>query len=925
VRRLHVVLALLVIGIGLAGCNRQVQYNRRHGAVSRQELMAQYPWLEQTFDSWALNVDLTDNPPGCAELAAYPVGNGYCFGFEGSRYPLNALSNLVGPDYQRAGPLWQATPLLRLRGRPVLFTRQRVAWVKQAPIVTTSSSTAEGLRLETFDLAVPNAPCIVRVFVVSNEGKRTQGPIELGMVFNLSATDLDGEALLTAGSRRLRVGVLQGKTSFARELSPAPLPDSIPRDARLSVAAAGGGVVCPLGSLRPGACVAKVAYLLFSRSEQDELKSLSVLQEKGRDPFALLEDCRRAWLKEFGNTVQVVCPDERIPSLLEIQKRIIASQQAIAGGFSPMDKYSHLWVRDSNGPIRFMLAIGAHERVRKALEYHYRGCAQQGKIGNNMPLNLKLSRPPAEYDWSRVPVERAEVPSFVVLQRYWYLQHSGDTDLVDEQLGMLRRCIAGQQVDERGRLPFHGDETYRFPGYNLFNAGYEMPDYVSLETSSADSAFEYCAAARALHRMEQACGRADQLSSPAERVARTLEKHYWQPDKGFYAPAMSDFSFQVHRYPFAPINMRPIWIGYGSPDDERQQQNVINSLAYLWNEDGTARTTPSCGYYVTMTPGYVLYNLAAIGHPAAEKALEGVLLAAEASGGYAEMNQPDNKPSDRVWGEHRIRPWEGGINCQAILYYLTGFEPDAPAMEVSLRPQMPAAWEHMRIENLRVGDCRLSLEIKDGIYTVRRADDGVEGTLKVNLTVPLAGKVKRLLGNWKQYGGRQARQFERYGRHWLRVEGIKLPPEAEVQVGLEYAGMYAPPEPVIPAKARFVYGPCHVPEGVDTIVLTWSKETAAGYEKELGNKVLVLDTKIAWPAEYLRSALFRDDGTRRVRVLITDLSRYPGAFKTVAFWSEGPGKKVLDEFTAAGGIVREHPNPQPLPPIYSGQVAQQLR
>jgi len=927
--RLWFWVVIIIVLPGVAGCGGDARYNRRNAAISREELLDRYPWLAATFEDWTLEADLNSNPPGYAGLAAYPVGNGRCFGFEGTQYPLNALSNLIGPDYQKSGALWASTPVVYVGGKPVLFTRQRVAWVKAAPVVTTSLSTEEGLRLESFDFASPDHPCIVRVLVISNKGSKKLRSVALGITFNLAASDLNGDAALGTPQRQLRAGIVGSRTQFNPELSLPELPAAVPRDARPAAAETGSGFVCPLGSLKAGQSVAKVAYLIFSDSEQAGHQVVEGLEVS--DAFAELERCRQAWADEFGDTVQVTCPDSRVSSMLEVQKRIIASQQASAGGFSPMDKYTYCWVRDSNGPIRYMLALGAHERVRKALDYHYRGSAQQGKIGNNLPLNLNSPEPSADYDWSEVPVEPAEVPSFVVLQRYWYMQHSGDVHTIGQQMGMLRRCIEGQEVDERGRLPFHADETYRFPGYSLFNAGHDVPDYVSLEAQSADSGFEYCAADKAIQRMVLTCAWADGIfvkpgpDPKARRAKRALEDSYWHPDKGFYAPAMSDFSNQVHRYPFAPINMRPIWIGYGDPADKHQQQNVLNSLKYLWKENGTVTTTPSCGYYVTMTPGYVLYNLAAIGHPAAEKALEGVLTAAEASGGYAEMNTPEDRPSDTVWGKHRIRPWEGGINAEAMLYYLTGFEPYAPNMRVSLCPQMPLDWDEMRVENLRVGNCRLSLEIKDGIYTLTRADDGVEGPLIVNLTVRVAGKLKRLLGNWRECGGRQTGQSERYGLHWLTVERIKLWPASEVQVALEYSGTYAPPEPVLPVAESFTYGPCQVPGGVDTVVLTWSKETAKEYERELGNRVLVLDTKLAWPAEYLRSALLRDDGSARVKHLITDLTRYAGAFKTVAFWSDGAGGQVIEEFIGAGGTVAEHPSPRELPAVHTGQVAQQIR
>jgi len=382
-------------------------------------------------------------------------------------------------------------------------------------------------------------------------------------------------------------------------------------------------------------------------------------------------------------------------------------------------------------------------------------------------------------------------------------------------------------------------------------------------------------------------------------------------DDGFYAPAMSDFSSQVHRYPFAPINMRPLWIGYAEAD-QRQGSNVLNALKYLWKQEGTITLTPSFGYYVPMTVGYVLYNLAEIGHPTAEMALQGVLRAAEASGGYAEMNEPNDRPSDEVWGQNRVRPWEGGINAQAILHYLTGLKADAPQAKVSLRPWMPQSWEWLKVSNLRVGDFRLRLEVDRQRCVVTRDDDS-DKVLTLDLTVPLYGKLSRLAGNWQEHSGRQAASFSRYGQHWVRIDHIELGPHETVSVLPEYARELPMPETTLPEAMPFEYGPPEISGSAQVLLLTWSKETAEEYRNEYGSPLATLDTKIAFPPEFLRAALVRADGSRRVDTVILDVSEYSGAFKRPGFWQDGPGGKILAEFKEAGGevlkpkIVRQMP------------------
>ena len=119
-----------------------------------------------------------------------------------------------------------------------------------------------------------------------------------------------------------------------------------------------------------------------------------------------------------------------------------------------MDRYSYCWIRDSNGPVRYLLACGDYDAVRRYLDYQFRGYAQQGKVNNNLPLALKLPESAPQVDWTRAPVPGAEIASFMILQRYWYWRHTADDDLLRAQWPMLRRCLLGQKVDARGTLPF---------------------------------------------------------------------------------------------------------------------------------------------------------------------------------------------------------------------------------------------------------------------------------------------------------------------------------------------------------------------------------------------------------------------------------------------------------------------------------------
>ncbi len=867
--------ALLILSI--AGCS-PARYNRAHEAPQASELIHAHPWLTEYFEHWQQEVDLTGEQwPGYSDLAVFPIGNGQVFAYEGVTYPLGTLTNVIGPTYQKGSFLGDIVPLVYLGKEVVAWSTQRVRWVKPGGIVNTESLNGNGLRLTTYDFAPPQLPILCRIMIVSNEGQQAQRGVALALAFGATGGEpTDNGIRLRRGDHVMEGGFLGSRTRIERGHPHIPLPDNLDNRVRPGPMNENAPVLfCELGTLQPGESFAKLAYFVISEADDQQDDLFALVRERG---FALVDDNYEYWRCCNERTVTVETPDQpEVGELLTISKYLCAVQQAQAGGYSPMDGYTYTWIRDSNGPVRYLSAAGDFASVRRHLEYHFRGCAVAGKIGNNLPLDLDVEQVP-DIDWSQVPVEPAESSSFVILQHYWYYRQSGDMQPIRRHWPMLRRCLLGQAIDERGLLPFHGDETYRFPGYRYFDAGREVELYVNLETRSADSAFEYVAAAEALAEMAEELGKAEEAADyrrRAEKVRQATERYYWQEDRGYYAPAMSDLSDQVQPSPFAPINLRPLWIGY-APDTARQRQNVLGALKYLWREEGTLKTTPEFEPYVTMIPGYTLYALASIGHPAAEVGLSGVLAAAEKSGGFAEMNEADNRPSDEIWGQHRIRPWEGGINAEAVLHYLTGMEVDAASGRVFLRPQMPRAWHEMTISNLPVGEARLRLEVDGDEATVTREDDTDAQVLLARR--PLKTAMSNLL--------------------------ISLEPGEKAKIPL---GTAASDAKAALTTRSFNWGPPRMPAGTKTLVLTWSPQSAAERRQEFGSGTVVIDTKLPWPAQFLREALVRADGRRRVDTLVIDTDYFPGAFKREEFWKDGPGAKVVAEFKRAGGRVVEPP------------------
>ncbi len=916
-RRIRATLAIISVTL-IAGCGSGRQ-NRDELSWTWDEVLAQAAWVEDTWDAWRQEIDLGGEPPTYSDLGAYPMGNGRVFAVTGLSVPLGTIGDTLGPTYQKvSGLMGSVMPAVLIDGRPELARRQSMAWIAPGGLVHTRWD-GERVRVDIVQTVPPEIDAVVSLIIVSNNTEQALGNVALALQSSLPADRaIGGDLLQVRGDTRVRMGFAGARTRVVGQSAVPALPEGLseqimplgPTTTQLGDQRA---VICPLGRIEPGESVGKLARVSFADDQVTEEQIIAAIEQEG---LGVLTAGREWWREWAEGVVQVEGAGEEIDEFLAISAYLCRVQQAEAGGFSPMHRYTYRWIRDANGPDLYLLDAGAHEAVARDLHYHFAVCARQQAIGNNMPLNVNLPDEVAAIHWDEVESPKAEIASFVILQNAWYWRHTGETAQLEERWGYLRRALAGQEIDDQGRLPFHGDETYRFPGYQLHSADPELcPDYVHLQLCSADSAFEYVAAAEAMAAMAEAIGRdeaeIDEYRATARRVREATERHYWQRDRGYYAPAMSALSGERYRPPFANINLRPLWIGYAEPDDRQQVENVLNALSWLYRpETGTTKLTPECGYYVGMTPGYVLSALAAIDHPAAEAALVGLLSAAEPSGGFAEMNRPDDTPSRDVWGMHRVRPWEGGINARAVLHYLTGFEPDAPNRRVRLAPHLPQSSMGMTVSNLRVAEARLRLAVSREVSQTRYVVECVEAAepLEIELIASAPGARMSALDRddapgdtWRERGGSTRALGARFGRAHLLVSGVTLEAGQALEITVEASG-WAEPEALAVAVEPFDWGEADVPRNA-TVLLTWSEEVAEAVRAAEDSDVTVLDTRVAWPASYLRSALLTDGGEARARKLILDVAGWPGAFKPDGFWTDGAGAQIVAEFAAAGGEV----------------------
>lgn len=654
-------------------------------------LLVEHPWL---LDANSCCLTWTADTLRPDEAGVWAVGNGYIFAHAGLALPFNRLMGITGPTYQTdghhrvEGAFGDAWFELRSQAGALLWPRQQIWRPRQSGVLVTRAHDGT-TALVTVDFAPPGMPVLVRI--VEIWGARSM-PDQTVLVLRLPAgVPLNGAGLLEAEHRPGQVlvaGPLDGRAAARR-----------------------GALTISIGDQRARENVVRFAIVLAAGEDTDaaaaHLRSVQL-------PIRRLEETRAFWQSWLAGTETPPLWAQRLPGptsdvalvrdLIEMTKVNLKMQQALpGGGVSPMVHFKGTWARDNNGAIRAFLAIGAKAEARALLEYYYAASVALGEIPNRAPLDLDVAGVDEPGDWSRIPVPHAEVPSFIVLQHRWWLEAGGDADLVRRHWAYLRRCATGQRLSPEGLLPFHGDETYLHGAlYAIFPERCGWPNDLIAEDGrrdytpwSLEATAAYVVAQEAMGWMSERIGRPEERAGylvEAVRVRRTVERRFWLERHGWYAPALYPLSGAPHEPPFAPVNLALLWLGYGHPAALRARANVSATISQI----GFTAVAPRCEYNVGMTPGYLLWNLLATRSELAPFALATLVAMASVAGEWAEVYGPHGRPHggyDQA-NPNRLRPWEGGINLDAIYRYYRNRRPQDEPEE--RRPGSPERRQRAR-------------------------------------------------------------------------------------------------------------------------------------------------------------------------------------------------------------------------------------
>ena len=410
------------------------------------------------------------------------------------------------------------------------------------------------------------------------------------------------------------------------------------------------------------------------------------------------------WQEQAAERVEFAGDNNRFIELLGNNAILQTCVERVTGGYVVIDDYTGSWLRDHNGSHLYELDLGHHNNVRRSMDRYYGLDVSGRSLYSVYASDSEPQNPlPSEPDWENVEgFITGDVPNFRTLWYWWYFKHTGDLDFVAERFNYIKGAFMRQKLHERGWLAeYCFDETYGIGPVGPMRRGL-----------SADNSFIALSAARKLAYFAKLLGRddAEYLHDYAEAIHAAIENRFWLEDEGYYAMRVTPEGV-LDTTPLSIGLLRPIWSGAAAADDDRAVRSALYAYQHLYHENGFLRLIPSHDQTVTMAIGYLLSVFKKIAHPDMGCVLNDMLKWADPSGTFGEYL---DEREDGPWQcyehlAHRNRMWESGINADAVLYALTGFDPFTFEHRVSFAPYLPKDWQHFNARNFRVGMSTISL------------------------------------------------------------------------------------------------------------------------------------------------------------------------------------------------------------------------
>lgn len=399
------------------------------------------------------------------------------------------------------------------------------------------------------------------------------------------------------------------------------------------------------------------------------------------DPETVQKQYADLWKKKLKKGISV---PEDLKDIVENIAVMILCQQSEQG--STFSGYLHRmgYIRDQYGAYRGLLKMGYIQEARKILEFDYHIFRKYGEIHTAQTLGVDGFFHIHEND-------QVELTGYLILEAFDYLETTGDNSFIGEIYPMLEWAWRMQvQNLSNGMLPFNGDETYIAGGLIPRSAIYH---------GSCETTMQFIVAGKKLAGWirENLSLSTEEMEKLIQNAADSFEKNFIQNGKLYannpgwkHQRDWPDFRHGIcercgrftdtrkngsgrylcyqcfsspmekvppTRYLLPSVSLNGAYIGMDLPIIYRLADQIADEFLKTGKINSSDVSPLSVGYEF----GLLLYALAKSKNPKADALEKKILSILDGEG---------------TWGEYyagtrcvsaRCRPWECGINIEAIL------------------------------------------------------------------------------------------------------------------------------------------------------------------------------------------------------------------------------------------------------------------
>ncbi|RKX47289.1 MAG: hypothetical protein DRP64_01475 [Verrucomicrobia bacterium] len=412
-------------------------------------------------------------------------------------------------------------------------------------------------------------------------------------------------------------------------------------------------------------------------------------------PEGFLTRTRAFWKNFTKRRESLVVPTAGLEAIADGVATLIKAQQSEDGGVMAGHYYPLAYVRDQYGVAKGMLALGMVDEARMALEFRREKFKRFGNLQNAESMGGDFARHIHEND-------EVEQTGYIILQARDYFNQTQDNEFIKTLFPMLEWCWNSQLKHlAGGSLAFNGDETYVagrfFPRSGLLHG-------------SADSTLVFIESGKWLSgwAAENGLWEKNYVARQMEIIADTQKawrRLFFDGDKvyanapereGFIDPPrfrhgvceshcdwfgwtertgngryQCPLCFSKQKLPSEipgrmevnSVSLLPTFIGSDILSREELTAVVEHILGQAC-ENGHIPTIPGGQGCVGYDPGFLLFALSELNHPATEKTRQRLIGMIDDTGAWTEYYGEDDQFKK---ANCRCRPWESGINAAALL------------------------------------------------------------------------------------------------------------------------------------------------------------------------------------------------------------------------------------------------------------------